>query len=553
LDTTLDALHHLDADDLCAQLADLSIAASRSAPLDAARCGALMERAVLLDSLEVEAWTRVLRAALHMRDEELPAAAAELSQARCIFEGLAHHKGHIICLWRLGAIWIQVGDLHSTRLVVERGLELTRAHGERLLEGILLVNMAFTWGSEGKPALYHELSEQALAIFEELGADDRRAHTLCNMAGALARMKQYDRAEETYLRALLLIESQPNPYLRALITGGLGELAFAQRPPEAARAASLIREASAALSAAGCHYDAIRQELMLSVGLMDAGIHEDARTILDEIILHCEARGFRALLYQALSNKADTLRVMGRHAEAFDALKSASSLRDDLLYEETRQRFAVLRDAQLAADLAQHRLQAKELATVNQQLRAALVERDLLNARLALLARTDTLTQLLNRQGLADAAPAMLRGRAGPSALLVIDLDGFKAINDAWGHHVGDEVLIMVAQRCAEAAQPDGLACRLGGDEFLLLIAADMDSARARAAALEAAIRAPFASSAATLHVGLSLGVCAVCAPDELELAMRQADALMYRRKAANAHQNAGRSGSPAPQALQAR
>ena len=146
---------------------------------------------------------------------------------------------------------------------------------------------------------------------------------------------------------------------------------------------------------------------------------------------------------------------------------------------------------------------------------------------LARSSRTDPLTGLLNRRGFAtasDAAFSALDRRASPVTLLVIDLDLFKAYNDAHGHCAGDELLCWVAERLGEAVRPSDSVARLGGDEFAVLLP---DTGPRSAEALIARIDAALVSR--TAHC---LGQAS--APergDTFDALYRAADSEMYRRK----------------------
>ena len=114
---------------------------------------------------------------------------------------------------------------------------------------------------------------------------------------------------------------------------------------------------------------------------------------------------------------------------------------------------------------------------------------------LARMSRTDPLTGCLNRRGFEERAEAAITGAAAagfahPLAVVLVDLDGFKQVNDTGGHAAGDEVLRRTAERLASAARPGDLIGRLGGDEFAVLLQrVDEDEAAAAAARLEAALR----------------------------------------------------------------
>ncbi|RZM81969.1 putative bifunctional diguanylate cyclase/phosphodiesterase [Leptolyngbya iicbica] len=140
----------------------------------------------------------------------------------------------------------------------------------------------------------------------------------------------------------------------------------------------------------------------------------------------------------------------------------------------------------------------------------------------------DRLTGLHSRQIL-DQTPKF-------NALLYLDLDRFKQVNDLQGHAVGDEVLQQVADRLRHSIRPKDLIVRLGGDEFLVLMA--IDDAAPQEVALETAwrihdaIQKPYSVNDLILHIGVSIGVYLAHKDDSLESAMRLADIALNTRKA---------------------
>lgn len=144
--------------------------------------------------------------------------------------------------------------------------------------------------------------------------------------------------------------------------------------------------------------------------------------------------------------------------------------------------------------------------------------------RLESQARHDTLTGLLSRAGLDDYFE--LHPRAGraelPRSLVVIDIDGFKAVNDADGHECGDRLLQSMAQAWRGALRPDDLAVRTGGDEFLLLLPQTDEQG---AAALVQRMREVDETS-------WSCGIVDWPADEPFDSALRRADLLMYEEKA---------------------
>ncbi|UQU67131.1 GGDEF domain-containing protein [Couchioplanes caeruleus] len=147
----------------------------------------------------------------------------------------------------------------------------------------------------------------------------------------------------------------------------------------------------------------------------------------------------------------------------------------------------------------------------------------------------DPLTGLGNREKLRRLAHHALPAASAqrPAALLVLDLDGFKGVNDTYGHHTGDLLLAAVAREIEQACRDCGTAIRLGGDEFAVLLPrAGAEQAAAVAATLHETVRRPVLIDGRPVVVGTSIGV-AVAPADGRDLGtlLQHADAAMYRAK----------------------
>ncbi|MET7421614.1 EAL domain-containing protein [Dactylosporangium sp. NPDC005555] len=164
-----------------------------------------------------------------------------------------------------------------------------------------------------------------------------------------------------------------------------------------------------------------------------------------------------------------------------------------------------------------------------------------LSAQRAMAARRDPLTGLANREGLERAVEGRLQEHAERAenqqaarrlALLLLDLDGFKQVNDSLGHRVGDRLLVEVAARLKDRA--DAEVGRLGGDEFAIVVPhlADIAEARAHAEQMMEALREPVLLDGLPIDVGGSMGVAVY--PEHgtgFEELMQHADVAMYDAK----------------------
>ena len=142
-----------------------------------------------------------------------------------------------------------------------------------------------------------------------------------------------------------------------------------------------------------------------------------------------------------------------------------------------------------------------------------------------ILARTDELTGLPNRRRLISEIENFIEK---DGSLLLLDLDGFKPVNDSHGHATGDKVLQQVALRFSRSIPHSALLARLGGDEFGVLYEGSYESAMDIALALRATLSYPFKIDNESITIGVSIGVAANNGTPDL---LRRADDAMYRAK----------------------
>ncbi|MDV2982801.1 UNVERIFIED_CONTAM: EAL domain-containing protein [Methylobacteriaceae bacterium AG10] len=156
----------------------------------------------------------------------------------------------------------------------------------------------------------------------------------------------------------------------------------------------------------------------------------------------------------------------------------------------------------------------------------------------AALARQEPLTGLCNRVGLhdrLDAALAEAAGTGAPLAVLMLDLDRFKAVNDTLGHPVGDALLRKVAERLRKATRREDVVARLGGDEFAILQAGaeQPQAAEALARRLVDLVGRTYVVDGHMLNVGVSVGVAIAPADGrDADDLLKHADLALYRAKA---------------------
>ncbi|MGH6914495.1 MAG: diguanylate cyclase domain-containing protein, partial [Geminicoccales bacterium] len=181
------------------------------------------------------------------------------------------------------------------------------------------------------------------------------------------------------------------------------------------------------------------------------------------------------------------------------------------------------------------------------------IERKRIECELSHLAQYDPLTGLPNRRLLQDRLAQALRRmnrRARLLALVLLDLDGFKAVNDRYGHAVGDRLLVAVAARLRRVARRTDTISRLGGDEFLMVVEGlqSPDEAAHVAEKVLASLGEPFRLGGTVIDLSASLGITiASHAHDAPDVLTREADEAMYRAKSEGGKRYRFHDPAPAP------
>ncbi|MEK8050470.1 diguanylate cyclase [Ideonella sp. DXS22W] len=496
---------------------------------DSARAFAAANRALDRASQDgdrrAEAWARLTRG-LHLHYYgTLADSEHELRQAVDAFAALAERPGVILAtaglartLWRAGQFRAAIDLVLPVR---DEGLQLLRHHDR----AVLLNTIGGCYASLGQ-------SEQAIAYMHEALRDasprsgngfDAVLH--CNLANELTQLGDCDQALRHANQGLLRCEGMRNPFVRcALLINRIIILTDMGRPTEA------LPDIAAVLAmptdATGRGRNALHFE-PLAIAALSAGDHdlgarlvqrmlaEPAPLLPDERLERGVALAMLAWMQGRLNQAREHLaglraladddtveglslrircqyfqKASSLHAECGDTAAALADLRrwqvlhqrQDEQAHRAHYRSAVLQTEMLRLT---HRLQDSQakrrltersrakLAEINEQLAQRIAEVQQLQEALRQQAIVDALTGLYNRRHLNEVLPAMLAAaqRASvPLAVVIIDLDHFKQVNDRHGHQVGDALLAQFGRLLGSSLRRSDLACRYGGEEFCLLL-----------------------------------------------------------------------------------
>ena len=496
---------------------------------------------------------------------EQPAAALEIAVG-CQENARLLRCDHLLsrALTLQGAVSLHLGDLRGA-FALAAGAERIAGDDAAAQAELAALNthLHFFSGSYGDSL---RCATEAVQRADATGDVPLRLHArrmACLAFGNLG----VDGLEERFDEVLALARAVDSPWEQAIAHNDLAHLSMT-RGEHAAAEAHLDRGEALALKADPTNFvcgvlDATRSELRLSAGKPEEALAfarrsvshvvaaaRDANPYLLGMAILTEVNALLALdrveaardvgeqalerlgerVPQAgsmiLSAVAAALRDAGRAEEAYDTLARAAELEREAMREFSQLNVGLER-ARLEAEASQR--QADVLSAKNTQLEALLSELADAQDQLRDQADRDWLTGVRNRRYLARAGG----GLEGSTGLAVVDLDHFKSINDRFGHQVGDEVLVRVAQLLVEHVRDQDVVARTGGEEFAVLMprCSERDAAACSERLRAVIADEPWDRVAQGLHVTASIGVATAPGADGIRDLERVADERLYAAK----------------------
>ncbi len=480
-----------------------------------------------------------IMAIVRNRTANMHAAEPLLAEANALAQAEGDRRLSLAAMMEESITWSMLGQCVRAADNLRIALDLAREVGDRATEATLLLRLGGLHGQRSEPEPHALYSRAALHIFRSLGDTRQTSEALYNLGWALARQGRHAEAEDCYEQGLPIALDLGWKQGEALFLVLHAVLLF-----EAGRihiAIEVYDRGIALLRARGEHFEAARHALLVGRHLVDAERFADAHDRLRGAMERAEDLGFRALVTEGQELLSRALEGLGEPGDALRTLRAhvsgrAADVEGHIL---GRVRAAERRVAAVAAqrEAARERERSSELLVANTELRAALQREHQLRQVVDLLANTDPLTGLANRRHMLEFLSKELeraRRQWQPLALVLLDLDHFKSVNDCHGHGVGDEVLVRLATVLKDSTRTIDLVGRWGGEEFCLaLVNTQGEPAFCMTDRVRGAVQAhPFETSGGPLAITVSLGI-ADLRPDETSLddLFRRADCALYEAK----------------------
>lgn len=500
---------------------------------DGMKAMALFERAVevaeragdrqcLADALYQRAYLRGVRG-------ELAAGLTDMRRAISLYEQLQQEQQARNALNGVAILYNRMGDAAQARHYYETSLARQEARGKTRETLVTLHNLG--------------------RVLENLG-DWNGAQQAFENALQLARRLDYPRGEAYALRGLASVRNARGTPAEALALLDLAEPIRSDTPDERLHA-QLLQQRGIALRLSHRPLDAVQalEQALAIFGRADAVAEQVA--VLGELSLaHGDAGEWRTAYERQAAFKQASDRMLQRQLD-----QRFASLKVEFDSATKDKENALLQREKAAADEALRQEQrVGRLKLVVLLLAAALLSllggfawrQHRAGRRMRELAMTDELTGLPNRRQMLARLDTMLAAGARAGALLIIDLDHFKRINDQRGHLVGDDILRAVSASLRAGVQPPASAGRLGGEEFVVVVPrADVALAAEVAERLRTGVEAIDTtrwSAGAPLAVTVSIGLTVVVDGDDASSVLRRADEALYAAKAAGRNRVIARS-----------
>jgi diguanylate cyclase (GGDEF)-like protein len=403
------------------------------------------------------------------------------------------------------------------------------------------------------------LYAEVLRIQRQAGMVREQAVTLHNLARTYEDTRQWDLAQVTFAQALDLAHGLKYPRVEAYALRGLAAVKVARN--DAAGALDDLARATVLQSASPDARLGAQINLEKGRALHVAGRLSESLAALQQARSVFKSAGSAVELVDTDNELAVVESALGEWHAAYVDKAEAAQQQEQLLSNQLGQRFAILKVAyDTAASEQENRALLRENAATGSALEqsrrvrqlqgvvialgvalgAILIWLLLLNRgrarRMGSLAMTDELTQAPNRRAVLAMLNRLLqRPEVAPCAVLIMDIDFFKRINDQHGHAAGDEVLKLVAEAVRNTVNPPAFFGRLGGEEFLIVLPdTDLTVAKRFAEVLREKVAAINTRSAIVGHAGVTTSVgltVSMAGADDPGNMLARADTALYTAK----------------------
>lgn len=457
-----------------------------------------------------------------------------LVEAQPHYEALNDENGLMWLFNEFGRLYFFFSDYPNALSYYHRTLQLAQKLGHTNRQAASYHNIGVLYSALGQYEQALGAFRQGLEIAERTGDAWVEGFLLGGMAEVFHHQKQYEQSLEYGLRSLELARRKSTPTLASGVLLALSWTCFEMGQFEQAQ--SYLEEVVRTARASGDQRGLAGAQIALGKQANRCSLPEQALPALREALqfsLSLEEKALQAECHHAL---AETFRLLGRYEEAFVHFCQYHELDKAIFNEKSDLRLQMLQVV--------HKLTNAQREAELYRLRAQMLQQEVDNQRkvqrvLQELADRDALSGLLNRRVFFRQSERLLQSRRKsgfPLALLLLDLDHFKFINDHYGHVAGDNVLVGVAAFLQEQVRQVDLLCRYGGEEFAILVpgvtALKAEELAWRLCHLLA--ERSFAIGETEVRITVSIGVALLNRPGgALEDLLRRADEALYQAKEA--------------------
>lgn len=432
----------------------------------------------------------------------------------------------------------RLGNFTEAVVFLGKSLKIFHDLENREKESSVLSSLGSLYNTQGDHARALEIFNQARVLLEDQGDTRTRAVTLNNLALTQMKMGAFEAALVNAQASYAIVKKLELPSPEVDVLDTIGEIYLASGDIRNAEKTYL----TCLDLARRIDLEHTQLQTMLSLGkvYMKQGLLDKAHDHFTRAVSLAESQRnekYRSLYHEMLTQICE---MQKDYQEALFHYKEYHAAMQNFLDESTRFR---LENLKILHQEEKTRKEAEMLWLQNQSLEQEIEDRLREHAELEMLATTDSLTGLYSRRHfftLGEFELEKSRQIGSPLTLIFLDIDHFKLVNDQYGHATGDLVLARIARLLSDNARKGDIICRIGGEEFVILLP-DTQLATGQAAAERIRLTVftnPIQIDQAMIRITASLGVVEARANDhDLAAVLARSDEALFRAKSAGRNQ----------------